>query len=648
MDPLRTHLSHNGAPAGDNLGPELEAWALPSDIAPAEDLTLRARRAAPMGQLPMDGDVAYERVFDGVARILHARHARHVFLVGERGVCKSAVLAEFAQRAASGSVSLFQNCKFVIVDCRYFAADQARDRLAAILTQVTGRSQLIVCLDGFASFLRGGAVRECKALLLSALANARCRLVCLLTPREYEEYVADDSDFADFFGRVDVSEPNAATAFKLLRHFAEGLARHYQVAIDDEAVQLAVTLSANYILNDHLPAKALKLLHHSCEEIDYARACGRNPKERVTVDTITRAVSEASGVPEETLRGIANRTDYEESLGQLILGQKDAVRAVATELGLIKAGMTDLDKPATVLLFLGQTGTGKTEMAKVVARFYSTSKRLKTYTLGNCIEPHSVSTIIGVPPGYVGNDQGGRLVNELNADPYCVFLLDEVDKAHPDVLQPFLNLFDEGWITDQRGARAFANKSIFILTSNVGQRMIAEMKQQGKSMEDIAERMKEALSQIRHSKSNRPVFAPEFLARIKRVIVFSPLDREAMVGISRKLTSELQQNWAVKRTKTLYIPEALIDYVANQAHQANEKSQGKEGGRIVRKFIADWIEAPIQRAISNCPDAYRDCREVALRFASPAPNTLVPAVAVEFQPRSSDAFAHELPNVRPT
>ena len=245
----------------------------------------------------------------------------------------------------------------------------------------------------------------------------------------------------------------------------------------------------------------------------------------------------------------------------MIFGQDHAVREVATELGLIKAGMTDPTKPASVMLLLGQTGTGKTEMAKALARFYSTSKRLKTYTLGNCVEAHSVATIIGVPPGYVGHDQGGRLVNELNADPYCVFLLDEADKAHPDVLQPFLNLFDEGWVCDQRGVRAYGNKSIFILTSNVGQRMIAEMAQQGKSNEEIAGRMKEALSQIRHTKSDRPVFTPEFLARLKRIIVFRPLDRSAMEAIGRKVLAELAETWQAKRGKRLIVPEGLAAYV---------------------------------------------------------------------------------------
>jgi ATP-dependent Clp protease ATP-binding subunit ClpA len=290
-------------------------------------------------------------------------------------------------------------------------------------------------------------------------------------------------------------------------------------------------------------------------------------------------------------------------------------------------------------LFLGETGVGKTELAKVLARFYSTSGRLKTYTLGNCVEPHSVSTIIGVPPGYVGHDQGGRLVKELQADPYGVFLLDEVDKAHPDVLQPFLNLFDEGWVADQRGVRGYANKSIFILTSNIGQRMIAEMVAQGNSKEEIASRMKEVLTQIRHSKADRPVFTPEFLARIKRVIVFNSLDRPAMQSIARKLVAEMQQTWASQRAKRLEVPEALSRQLGDAAHQLNEKSKGKEGGRIVRKLLADWVEAPLQRAITERVGVYLACTTVVIDSTPregepgegppPAPN-----VSVQFVDRS--------------
>jgi ATP-dependent Clp protease ATP-binding subunit ClpA len=334
-------------------------------------------------------------------------------------------------------------------------------------------------------------------------------------------------------------------------------------------------------------------------------------------------------VPEETLRGVAERSDYEQSLGEAIFGQPHVVREVAGELGLIKAGMTDPTKPASVLLFLGQTGTGKTETAKALARFYSASKRLKSYALGNCVEPHSVATIIGVPPGYVGHDQGGRLVTELNADPYGVFLLDEADKAHPDVLQPFLNLFDEGWLSDQRGVRAYAGKSIFVLTSNVGQRMIADWFAQGLSAEEVTAKVKESLPQIRHGKLDRPVFAPEFLARVKRIIVFRPLGHEAMVGIARKHVRELQRAWAAQRGKQLGVPEALVGAVAGRAHELNEKSKGKEGGRVVRRLVADWVETPLQRELTRQPDAYRMAEVVTLDF-SPAASGIESGVRVVF------------------
>ena len=326
-------------------------------------------------------------------------------------------------------------------------------------------------------------------------------------------------------------------------------------------------------------------------------------------------MADSSGVPEETLRGIAEKSDYRGSLSELIFGQEHAVAEVATELGLIKAGLTDPTKPASVMLFVGQTGTGKTEMAKALARFYSTSKRLRSYTLENFSEPHSVAGIIGVPPGYVGHDQGGRLVNDLNSDPYCVFLLDEADKAHPDVLQPFLNLFDEGWIRDQKGTVGYADKAIFILTTNVGQRLISDLATSGKDVAEITNRMKEALSQIRHSKANRPVFAPEFLARVKRIVVFMPLDKTAMVRIGEKLLIEAQRSWQEKRGKRLAVSAELIQRIADRSFELNEQSKGKEGGRIVRKLFSDVIEAPVQRRVSEDPDAYRACDIVSVEYA---------------------------------
>jgi ATP-dependent Clp protease ATP-binding subunit ClpC len=592
---------------------------LPPRLVPSGDLTAQVLAADVTSAFSFDGEPQFDRLFDAMARILHRHRAHHVLLTGERGVGKITIVDELARRAAVGSLSFLQDRRFLSVDARHIPPDESRERLAAILAHVGVWPELIVCIDGLASLLRGERGTSNKAVLLSGVARARCQFVGLLTPREYEEFVADDPEFVDVFTRVKVEEPSVDVALKLLRHFAEGLERRYRVGIDDEAVRQAAVLSANYILHDHLPAKALKFLHAACEEIDYERTQMGSMRDRVTADDMVRAVALASGVPEETLRGIAECPDYERGLREVIFGQDHVVREVATELGLIKAGMTEPGKPASVMMFLGQTGTGKTEMAKALARFYSTSKRLKVYTLGNCIEPHSVSTIIGVPPGYVGNDQGGRLVNELNADPYSVFLFDEADKAHPDVLQPLLNLFDEGWVSDQRGVRAYGNRSIFILTTNVGQRMIADLNKEGKSLEEITTRMKEALAQIRHPKADRPVFPAEFLARLKRVIVFRPLDAAAMGSIARKAVEEIQHTWREKRGKRLDVPDDLIQYVGEQAHLANERSAGKEGGRIVRKLLSDWIEGPLQRQTTQRIDEYRACTSVRLEFVLPTP-----------------------------
>ncbi|MCZ2344472.1 MAG: AAA family ATPase [Bacteroidales bacterium] len=591
---------------------------LPPHIAPSEDLSWRARGLGGDTAPSPFSHPAYAIVFDGVARALHRHQLPHALLVGERGVGKSAIAAELAKRAARGDLRFLTPKRFLAIDARYIPLDESRARLAAILSHITPHPDLVVVLDGLAGLLGASLGNANKTVLMGSLVHARCHLLGLLTPWEYDELAGDDPDFAELFTRVDVLEPDRDAARPLLVHYARGLADRYQLRVEPEAIECALTLTSDYILNDQLPAKAVKVITSACEAADYDRRQLGHAREQISTDDVLRAVAERTGVPADTLRGVAKHTDYAEALRSVVFGQDQAIQEVATELGLIQAGMTDPTKPASVLMFLGQTGTGKTELAKALARFYSGSKRLKTYTLGNCVEPHSVATVIGVPPGYVGSERGGRLVNELNADPYGVFLLDEADKAHPDVLQPFLNLFDEGWVVDQRGARGYGRHAIFVLTSNVGQRMIADMHKEGKSTEEITLRMKEALSQIRHGKSDRPVFTPEFLARIKRVIVFRPLDGAATTAIATRQSEELIRSWSGGRGKSLQIARDLIEYLGAAAHRLDTRSGGKEGGRVVRKLMADWIEAPLQRAMATDPDKYRRAQTIQLQFQRPA------------------------------
>jgi ATP-dependent Clp protease ATP-binding subunit ClpA len=584
------------------------------DLIPLENLTRQVRQLVSSAPSPFTNDAGFDAFFDSLCRGLHRQAPRHALIIRERGVGERAALVELSRRSAEGKVEFLRDSEVWVADCRHLPAEARRAVIDAIFHEFGSQKQTVICLDGFASLLRSEAAQATRSALLWHLTRARCRVVGILTPHEYEEHFLDDAESHELFSIVHFEEPETEVALRLTRHYANGLEARYKVKISDEAVNRAVLLSGSYVLHERLPYKAVKVLRAICDDVEFERSQHGRTQDVVSGDDAVTKIAAISGIPPQTLAGVGEDVDYARSLGDLVVGQEHAVREVATELSLIKAGLVDAAKPASVMLFIGQTGTGKTELAKALARFYSPSKRLKTFTLGNFSEPHSVSGIIGVPPGYVGHDQGGRLVNELNTDPYSVFLLDEADKAHPDVMQPFLNLFDEGWIFDQRGAKAYADRAIFILTTNVGQRQIADMCKQGKSIEEITWTMKESLSRIKHTKSNRPVFTPEFLARVKRVIVLRSLDESAMLGIGRKLASQMMCEWQEKRQKVLRIDQSLIEAVARKAHAMDQKSQGKEGGRIVRKLMSDLVESRIQNAIRENPDVYRAAAEVHVMY----------------------------------
>jgi ATP-dependent Clp protease ATP-binding subunit ClpA len=577
---------------------------------PTEDLTERARLTHGNDPSPFAGEPVFDSIFHEIYRILHRRHTHNIVLVGDRGIGKSTLVAELARRAVLGDAPFLADRRFFWIDAKFTLPSEGSGRLATVVEFAKELPNAILCIDGLASLLCEPFLTENKRILASALYRQNAQIIATMESRKFEELIAGDSEMLEFFSSVPVQEPEPPLATRLLHRFSRGLAESFRLNVSDEAVRRAVDLSNEYILNERLPGKALRVLHRACENVDFRRSQLGESKDTVDEDEVLQVVSETTGVPAETLQGVGDAVDYESHLGRLVFGQEHAIRDVANELKLIKAGLTDANRPAFVVMFIGQTGTGKTELAKALAQFYSHSKRLRIYTLGNFIEQHSVSGIIGVPPGYVGHELGGRLINDLNADPYGVFLFDEVDKAHPDVLQPFLNLFDEGWICDQRGVRAFANRAIFVLTTNVGQKMLADLAAKETSQDEITRRFREMLPQIRHTKSNRPVFTPEFLARVNRVIVFNPLDAKAMEKIADRIVQEMKTDWQQGRQRQLNVDASIVEEIARDAHELDKASKGREGGRIVRKLVAERISLSIQRAIGEDPSAYVGCRIV--------------------------------------
>ena len=555
-----------------------------------------------------------ETVLARLKRALYPEEG-HALLTGLPGVGKTTVLRDLAGQSACGEIGYLDDWTFLRIDCQDVPAEESRECLRAIFDATAAIPRLVLSLDGFASLLKrvGGGTNA--AVLRSLMHRNGLKLIGVLSPWEYNDLIASDASMRQRFTRVDVQEPAPNSATAILQSAAERLSAFHEIEIPESVTDRVVSLTSHFMLSEQQPAKSISVLQRACEEADYDRHELTRHHVEVTIDDAIRVISDQTGIPEQTIAGATPHIDYVESLSASVVGQEQAVTTVANELRLIKAGLNEPGKPASVLLFAGLTGVGKTELAKHVAELYSTSKSLRTYSMGNFTEPHSVSGIVGVPPGYVGHEEGGRLVNDLNADPYSVFLLDEAEKAHPNVWKPFLNLFDEGWIVDQRGVKAYADRAIFILTTNAGDRAITQMTRSGKSSEDVAELVKSALARIRQERSSQPVFPPQFLARIKRIVVFTPLDESAMVNIAQLCLSSLQSQWAEKRGKRLQFDADVPMIIGVLAHQKNEASGGKEGGRIVRKLVSDLIEIPIQDEAGTRSDLYAAAEVIRIRSA---------------------------------
>jgi ATP-dependent Clp protease ATP-binding subunit ClpA len=632
---MREHLERHLRESRSQSQREV-AFRLPVSLLPSDDLTFRGRTEGIAPALHL------EPYFDPIERALYRREHNHVLITGLRGVGKTALVYEIARHAAEGRIPFLKRKRFLWVNCADVAPHESKEKLSGIISHIGGRTDLVLCLDGLGPILRGESGANHKIILRAALKDRRVQVIGTMYDWDFEDLMSADHELLEFFTRIKVAEPKVKEATDIVTRASAALERDYSVSIDARAIDRAVVLSSDYILSERLPTKAIKILRRVCEDLDYARSQKSSKDNHVTANAVVRVVSEISGVPEGTLRGTGEAADYVKDLSDKVIGQQEAVQAVAAELGLIKAGLTDPGKPASVMFFAGLTGVGKTELAKALAEFYSTSKKLQVYTMGNFTEAHSGSGIIGVPPGYVGHEQGGRLINDLNSDPYCVFLLDEAEKAHPDVWKPFLNLFDEGWVTDTRGVKAFADRAIFILTSNAGQETISRMKRENRAQDDIVEQVRKDLLEVRNERSNQKVFSPEFLARIKRILIFKPLDEDAMKGICRKLVSLTQRVWQEKREKTIEVPTTLIKFIAKQSHEEDKRKGYTEGGRIVRKKLSELVDGSIQREASKRQKEYEDARYIELLFLPP--EQVATRYAPEEKPRVEVIFHKTIPS----
>jgi ATP-dependent Clp protease ATP-binding subunit ClpC len=540
--------------------------------------------------------------------ILNKRRSNNPLLVGPPGVGKTAIVEGLALAlvGAQGEASGLGDRVLVELEMgRLLSGTQLRgsfaERLNAIKDEVLkAEGKIVIFLDELHTWIGAGASgdggADAAGELKAALARGRFPCIGATTLDEYKKYIEGDPAFRRRFQVVEVSEPSDEVAIEILRGVLSAYEVHHKVRYDDEAVTAAVQLSRRYIPDQRLPDKAIGLL-------DLAGSRARRT-ERAAVDRVVVAevVSEQTGVPLDKLL-MKDRDRFlrmEEQLATSLIGHRGVIRRVCQVIRRNYAGFQS-GRPIGSFLFLGPTGVGKTELVKVLADFlFRDRNAIVRLDMSEFREVHAVSRLIGAPPGYVGYDQGGQLTEAVRRRPYQIILLDEVEKAHPEVLNVLLQLLDDGRLTDGRGRTVDFSNTVVIMTSNLGSELFSESLQdvmrkarigfaRGDARE-VAAAGDEAAPQV--IAQARASLSPELWNRIEERLVFGPLSREEVTQIARLQFQDSARRLAAERDIYMEADDSLYPLLVDQGGY-----DPRLGARPMRQTLQRLVEAQVSEMI---------------------------------------------------
>lgn len=602
-----------------------------------EDLTRKAREGK------IDNIIGRDKEIERVIQILSRRTKNNPCLIGEPGVGKTAIAEGLALRIADGNVpQRLKNKEIHLLDLASLVAGtqfrgQFESRIKGLVAEVKENGNIILFIDEVHTLVGTGdneGTMNAANILKPALSRGEVQVIGATTFNEYRKYIEKDSALERRFQPVKVGEPTIAQTVDIIAGVKGYYEQHHHVTVDNEIVRKTVVLSERYITDRFLPDKAIDLLDESCacaalrnknmekhdklideqqklnlqkeaistaDEIDYEKLANVNTAlarvdselskidpetlvSKVTEEDIATVIELWTGIPASRIREneLAKLAGIEDALKKKIIGQDEAVKALASAIRRSRVQISPRRRPAS-FIFVGPTGVGKTELVKVLSKeLFDTPETLIRLDMSEFMEKHSVSKIIGSPPGYVGYDEAGQVTEKVRRRPYSVLLFDEIEKAHPDVLNILLQILDEGRVTDAHGRTVNFENTVIIMTSNAGSASKDSALGFGKTEEDASkEKVMKALSEF---------LRPEFIARVDEVIVFNSLKKDDFVKIADLMLSEYVPTLEEKHIKFTF-DEKVCQLLA-------EKScNGASGARDLRNTIRREVEEKIANAM---------------------------------------------------
>lgn len=578
------------------------------------ELTAEAREGK------LDPVIGRDTETERMVQILLRRSKNNPCLIGDAGVGKTAVAEGFSQRIANGTVppELAEKRVFALDLSAMLAGAKYRgdfeERLKSVLDEAVGDPNVILFIDEIHMIVGTGAAEgaiDAASILKPLLARGKICLIGATTTDEYRRFIEKDSALERRFQPICVEQPDENAAVNILNGLRPRLEEHHRAVITDEAIKAAVKLSVRYLTDRRLPDKAIDLIDEAAARARTGRVSvkqklfgGATRRERVIVsaEDVAEAVSVITGIPAARLTEDESERlcNLEGLLRRRVIGQEKAVSLVANAVRRGRAGLKDPERPIGSFLFLGQTGVGKTELSGALAEgVFGDARRLIRFDMSEFMERHSVSKLIGSPPGYVGYGEEGRLIKEVRSRPYSVVLFDEVEKAHNDVLSILLQILEDGKLTASDGRVADFRNTIIILTGNIG---AEELKRNHLGFGSEKSGSADVLGAL-----NRQ-FRPELINRIDNVVVFERLTPESMEAICAKMLEEVSQ-----RARSRGIDLTFGSDVAKLLCES-VREDGMGARPLRRKITAEIEDMLSKRIISG--ELPRNCRAEVCRVKS--------------------------------